>query len=78
MGRETLDLGRSKPLQCEGGQVGRPGPGRVKLWTCGQEEAEPRLGTLANEQAQQLQHGGVDPVQVFHDHEHRLPLRFGV
>ena len=33
-------------------------------------------GTLLYEQAQQLQGGGINPVQVFHNEQDRLPLRF--
>ena len=66
MRRQTLDLGRRTPAQRERGQVGHHGPGRMKLWTSGQDETEPRLRPLVNEQAQQLQGGGIDPLQVFH------------
>src|SRR5215471_366866 len=50
----------------------------MKLGTRRQDETEALLGTLVNEQAQQLQGGGIEPVQVFHNEEDRLPLRFRV
>jgi hypothetical protein len=50
----------------------------VKLGTRCQDETEAPRGTLLNEQAQQLHGGGIDPVQVFHDEQDRLLLRFRI
>ena len=78
MRRHPRHVVRGQPPQRERGQMGHHGPGRVKLRARGQDETQPRLGALVNEQAQQLHRGGIEPVQVFHHQEDRLPLRFGV
>ena len=67
MRRQTLDLGRSQAVEGECGEMGHHGPGRVKLGTSRQEETDLRPGSLVNEQAQQLQRGRIDPVEIFHN-----------
>jgi hypothetical protein len=50
----------------------------VKFGPCGQDQTEPRLRALVNEQAQQLERGGVHPVQIFDNEQDWLALRFGM
>jgi hypothetical protein len=50
----------------------------VKLGTRSQDKTDLRLSSLLNEQAQQLQRGGINPMQIFHHEQDRLLLRFGV
>ena len=78
MRHQTPDLGRGQPPQRQGSEVCHHGPWGVKLRTRRQDETEAPLGALLNEQAQQLHGGGIDPVQVFHHEQDRLPLRFPV
>ena len=76
MHHQTPDLGWAQASQRESSEVSRHGPRGVKLETRRQDETEASLGALVNEQAQQLQSGGIDPVQVLHYEQDRLPLRY--
>jgi hypothetical protein len=78
MCHQAPNLIRGKSPQREGGEVRHHRPLGVKLGTRRQDETEAHRGALVNEQTQQLQGRGIDPVQVFHDEQDRLPLRFRV
>jgi hypothetical protein len=75
MGGQARDLARGEPAQRERGEMRHHRPGRAKLWARGQHHTEPCTRPLLDEQTQQLQGGRINPMQVFHDHQHRLPPR---
>ena len=62
--------------QRELGEVRAPRPGRGELGAKGQQRQDTRRGTLVEEEREQLQRGGIGPVQIFPDTEHRLLGRF--
>ena len=47
-------------------------PGRLKMWTTGQQHKHGSGWCLIDQQIQQFQGRWVRPVQVFEDKEHRL------
>src|SRR5262249_31430858 len=54
------------------GEVRASCPRRTKVGPKGPQRQDVRGGTLINQQVEELQGGRIDPVQVFHDKEHRL------
>ena len=54
--------------------MGARAPGRRKLGPTGQQTIQARRRALLHHQAEPLQRGRIDPVQVFDDEEHRLLL----
>ena len=52
------------------------GPWRAKLRAGGQHQTESGARYLVDEQTQQFQGGGIDPMQIFHNHQHWLLPRF--
>jgi hypothetical protein len=50
-------------------------PGRVKLGPIGEQGQGPGGRSLVDKEAEQFQRGGIDPVQVFEDVQHRLLRR---
>ena len=54
------------------GEVRAPRPGGAEVGTKGQQRQDAGGGALIDQEAEQLQRGRIDPVQVFHDEEHRL------
>ena len=55
-----------------GVDVGAEAPGRAKLRTIGEQDEDARRRDVVDEQGEELQRGGIDPVQVFDDEQHRL------
>ena len=54
------------------GEVRAPRPGRAEVGPTGEQRQDAGGGALVDQEAEQLQRGRIDPVQVFHDEEHRL------
>ena len=54
------------------GEVRAPRPGRAEVGPKGQQRQDAGGGALIDQEAEQLQRGRIDPVQVFHDKEHGL------
>ena len=52
--------------------MGAPRPGRAEVGPKGQQGQDAGGGALIDQQAEKLQRGRIDPVQVFHDKEHGL------
>jgi hypothetical protein len=65
-------LGAGQPSDRDLGAVGAPGPGWGEVGPKGAQGQDAGSGSLIDQQAEQLQCGGIDPVQVFHHQEHRL------
>ena len=49
-----------------------PRPGRGEVRPKRPQRQDAHRGTLSDEETEQFQRGGIRPVQVFHDKEHRL------
>src|SRR4029450_19550 len=54
------------------GEVGAPRPGRGEVRTKGEQRQDTGGRALIDQEAEQLERGRIDPVQVFHDKEHGL------
>ncbi len=54
------------------GEVRAPRPRWTEVGTKGEECQDAGDGALIDQEAEQLQRGRIDPVQVFHDKQHRL------
>jgi hypothetical protein len=54
------------------GKVRAPGPGRAEVGPKGEQRQDAGGGALIDQEAEQLQRGRIDPVQIFHDQEHGL------
>src|SRR5215831_2585272 len=54
------------------GEVRASPPGRTEVGTKGEQRQDAGGGALIDQQAEKFQRGRIDPVQVFHDKEHRL------
>ena len=48
-------------------------PGSLKLRTAGQQGKQTGRGSIVDEQGEELQCRGIDPVQIFDYKQHRLP-----
>ena len=68
-----LDLLCRQPGHREEGDVRPATPGGHKRGSTCQEGQERCGRTLRHHEAQPFQGGGIAPVQVFHQEEHRLP-----
>ena len=65
-------LSRRQAIERHLGEVRTPRPGRAEVGPTGEQRQDAGGGALIDQEGEQLQCGGVDPVQVFHDEEHRL------
>ena len=63
---------RGKRLQGDLGQVRTSRPRRAEVGPKGQQHQDAGRGPLIDQEAEELERGGIDPVEVFHDKEHRL------
>ena len=54
------------------GEMRAPRPGRVEVGPKGPQRQDARGGALIDQHGEEFQGGRIDPVQVFHDKEHRL------
>jgi hypothetical protein len=52
--------------------MGPARPGRAEVRPKGEQRQDAGGGALIDQEAEQLQRGRIDPVQVFHDKEHGL------
>jgi hypothetical protein len=55
--------------------MGAPCPGRAEVRTKGEQRQDASRGALSDQEAEELQRGRIDPVQVFHHKQHGLPGR---
>ena len=53
-------------------QVRATDPGRAEVGAKGEQRQDQGGGTLVDHEAEALQRRGIDPMEVFHDEEHRL------
>jgi hypothetical protein len=67
-----LGLAAGQPIDRDLGEVGTPRPGRDEVRTKGEQGEDTGGGALVDQEAEQFQRGGIDPMQVFHHKEHRL------
>ena len=74
LGNERLDLRALQAIEHQGGEMGAWRPGRAELRAIRQHVQHGHRGRLLDDQPEDLQRGGVRPVQVFPCHQHRLPL----
>ena len=76
MAGQAGDLCGSEPTHGERGEMRHHGPWRAKLRAGGQHQTESGARYLVDEQTQQFQGGGIDPMQIFYNHQHWLLPRF--
>jgi hypothetical protein len=65
-------LGAREAAQRQLGEVGPGAPGHLKVRSCRHQQPEAGGRHLVEQQAQPLQRGRIDPVQVFDDQQDRL------
>jgi hypothetical protein len=65
-------LATRQARQCDLGEVRAPRPGRAEVGPKGPQRQEAGGGALVDQEGEEFQRGRINPVQVFHDKEHRL------
>ena len=72
LGNQRLDLPALQAIEHERGEVGAGRPGRAKRGARRQDMQHRHRGRLLDDEPEQLQRGGVGPVQVFPHRQHGL------